>query len=120
MGVESLPTVQRASVVPDHEVADLPFMLPGECRLGRVLPECVEQSLGFSYFKSHEIGFWTPSQIKIVAFRFGMRANQRMHTAWDVAHARMFKLNEPGANVPGRIRSVVVFQLHPLDPLPQI
>src|SRR5438874_4710949 len=42
---DALPILHRAAIVPPHEIADLPFLCPGELVLDHVSPELIEQRL---------------------------------------------------------------------------
>src|SRR5688572_18883861 len=43
--VEGVAPVHGAAVVPHHQVADLPHLVPGQMRLGCMRPEAIEQRL---------------------------------------------------------------------------
>src|SRR5262249_61449556 len=46
-GIECVAPVHGAAIVPQHEIADAPDLLPGEFRPIDEAPELVEQRLGF-------------------------------------------------------------------------
>src|ERR1700746_1632691 len=70
-----------AAIVPQHEIADLPDMLPGIFAVLNESPELVEQRFGFRKLKSHEIGVAAGAEIEHLASGVGMGADQRMNGA---------------------------------------
>ena len=70
-----------AAVVPQHEIADAPVVLPCELRMLDEAPEFVEQRFGFGEFESHQIGVAPAAEIEHAPPGVGMGADQRMHGA---------------------------------------
>src|SRR5260370_21734658 len=79
--VEGIAPMHGATIVPHHESADLPDMLPLELRTIDEAPELIEQGLGLRQFEPHQIGVAAAAEIKHLAPRVGMDADQRMHGA---------------------------------------
>lgn len=55
MGIESIPFVQGASVVPHHDVASGPNLGPSETILGGVSPQCIQQGLAFLQCEAFDV-----------------------------------------------------------------
>jgi hypothetical protein len=53
---EAVPAVHGAAVVPDDQVADLPFLGPGELVARGVFPELVEQRLALIQRQWRDVG----------------------------------------------------------------
>jgi len=79
LGVERITAVHCAAVVPQHNVADPPDVLPGELRQHRVAPELVQQRLGIGKVQPDDISVPAAAQIEHALAGIGMRARQRMH-----------------------------------------
>lgn len=73
------------AVVPKHEIADLPDIVP--CRLFalRVGPELIQQCIRFGEFEALNQGITTASQIQHPPASLGVGADEWMECAWRFA-----------------------------------
>src|SRR4051812_20359827 len=76
IGIEGIAPVQRAAVVPDHEVTDLPLLAECESRLRGMRPELIEQRLALLELEPDDVAIAPPAEEQALAPRFRMRAHQ--------------------------------------------
>src|SRR5215469_9598999 len=62
--IKCVASVHGTAVVPQHEVADAPDVLPGELRARDELPQLVEQHFGFRERKPDDIGVAPAAEIE--------------------------------------------------------
>ena len=79
--VERIAPMHGAAIVPQHQIADAPDVLPGELRPVDEAPQLVEQRLGVRERKPEQIGVAAPAEIEHAPAGIGMRAHQRVHGA---------------------------------------
>src|SRR5215470_20347269 len=77
--VESIAAVHDAAIVPQHEIADAPFLVPGEALLRGVRPCRIQQLLALLERKAVDVGARPPAEEQRLALAHRMQANQRMH-----------------------------------------
>src|SRR5204863_6060877 len=80
-GVKGVAAVHRAAIVPPHEIADLPFLGPGELVLDHVSPELVEQRLALGDRQADDIGVDTAAEEQRLLAGLGMSADHRLARA---------------------------------------
>src|SRR5207237_4899915 len=80
-GVEGVAAVHRAAIVPPHEIADLPFLCPGELVLDHVSPELIEQRLARRDRQPDHIGIDAAAETERFLAGFGMGADHRLARA---------------------------------------
>ena len=78
VGVECIPAVQNAAVVPKYQVMGLPCVMPGKLLLGGMGPEFIEQVITFLYGHPNDVCIGPPAEEKAFASRKRMSANDRM------------------------------------------
>src|SRR5260370_40364783 len=79
-GVERVAPMHGTAVIPQHQIADPPDVLPGELRVRHEIPQLVEQSLGLGKFEPHEIGVASAAEVEHAPPGFWMRANQGVYS----------------------------------------
>ena len=80
--IKRVATVHGATIVPQHEVAFTPTMVPTEFFACAGLPDCVEEPLGFFNLESLDVGVLAPAEIDRRSVSFRMNMNCRMPGAW--------------------------------------
>ena len=79
--IEGIAAMHRAAIVPQHEIADLPPVVPGQARLGRERPQLVEQRFGLRERQVHEMRIPPAAQKERLPACLRVRAYQRMDGA---------------------------------------
>src|SRR3954447_11890356 len=82
---ERLTLVHHAAVVPDDEVAHLPFLRPHVFGLTGARPQLVEQRLALGERQPRDIRAEAATQIERLALRLRVRAHDRMLRAGQLA-----------------------------------
>ena len=77
--IERIAPVHYGPVVPEHNIADLPMMVPCVIFARRISPDLVEQRFGCIDWHSHDIGVQTPSQIEDFPSAFRMNTEDRVY-----------------------------------------
>src|SRR5262249_59014124 len=77
--------VHDGAVVPQYEIADAPFLVPGEALLRGVRPYRIQQLLAVPDREPVNIGARPPAEEQRLALAHRMKANQRMHRPRRVA-----------------------------------
>src|SRR5947209_19610927 len=63
-GVEGVAAVHRAAVIPPDQVADPPFLLPGEAFLAGVLPQEIQERLALLDREAEDIGVDAAAEVE--------------------------------------------------------
>src|SRR4029077_5541956 len=79
--VEGVAAVHYAAIVPHHEIADAPLLVPGEALLGGVRPYRVEQLLALVDREAVDVGAGPAAQEQRLAPGHRMQADEGMHGA---------------------------------------
>src|SRR5260370_13695615 len=111
--VEGIAAVHRAAVVPQNEVAQPSVIVPGQVVAGRVRQNLVEQRLGFGERESIDISIAAAAEIKALATRFGVRADERVDRARGLA--RIVARRHAGPDIAAAVVGSVVFYPQPGD-----
>ncbi len=80
-GVERVAPMHGTAVIPQHQVADPPDVLPGEFRACDEIPQFVEQCLRVCKFEPHEIRIAPAAEIEHAPPGVRVGANQRVYGA---------------------------------------
>src|SRR6267142_1753924 len=70
--------MERAAIVPHDEVADAPFLIPGQLRARRMPPQLVEQPLAVFERRPLDIGVAATAEEECLAAGHRMGANARV------------------------------------------
>src|SRR6185436_977818 len=79
--VECVAPVHSATVVPDDQVADFPFLVPREALLRSMRPKFIEQVLAFGQRQADDVSVAPAAEVQRVAAGHGMGADQRVYRA---------------------------------------
>src|SRR4029077_5140850 len=64
IGVERIAPMHGAAIVPQHQIADAPHVLPGKFRPRHIAPQLVKQSFGRREVKPGDIGVAAAAEIE--------------------------------------------------------
>src|SRR5579872_550022 len=76
--IKRVPPVHGAAVVPQHEVADAPHVVPRELVTRGKLPDFIEQSFRLRQPEPFEVCVPPPSKVQALPSRFGMCTHDRV------------------------------------------
>src|SRR5579859_7038058 len=76
--IEGIAPMQRATVVPRHDVAHAPFLPESEPRPGGVRPERIQQLLAFREIKAFDVAVAPSPQKETLASGLRVCAHERM------------------------------------------
>src|SRR5262245_19802678 len=83
--VEGVATMHDATIVPQHEVAGPPLLIPGEALLSGVCPNGIEQLLAVFDREAVDVGAGPAAEEQRLTPGHRMQAHQRMHGSGGVA-----------------------------------
>jgi solute carrier family 13 (sodium-dependent dicarboxylate transporter), member 2/3/5 len=109
-GVERVPTVHDAAVVPQHEIADAPSMAPRQRLRGGEFPDAIEQGVGLVQRQPFEPCIAPASEIQMLAARFRMHADERMQGTGSTT--RIIGRDDACADVSAAVVRAVVLDAH--------
>src|ERR1044071_3834128 len=104
--VKGVAAVHDAAIVPHHEIADPPLLVPGEALLGGVRPHGVEQLLALLDGEAVNVGTGPTPEEQGFALGHRMKPHQRMHGARRMAHIE--RALEALAKFAGRVAAGIV------------
>src|SRR5215217_3890607 len=78
VGGKAFAAVDGAAIVPEHHVADAPFLVPGVLGLAGVLPQPVEQGLALGNRQAVNVGVAAAAQEQGLAAGNRVDAHERM------------------------------------------
>src|SRR5215216_3977617 len=84
--VEGIAAVHDAAIVPQHQVACAPLLVPREVLLGGVCPHRIEQGLALLDRQAMDVGTGTAAEEQRPALAHGMQADEGMHRARRMPH----------------------------------
>src|SRR5215813_4845371 len=79
VGIEGITPMHGAAIVPQHQIAYAPDVLPAELRSVNDAPQFIEQRLRLGKLESDEIRIAAATEIEHAATVGRMSADQRMH-----------------------------------------
>ena len=83
-GIEAIPAMHDAAVVPHDEIVRLPFLHPlNGCVASSMIPQRIQHFLAFVDRQADKVGPRPTTQIKRLAARLGMRPDDRVNRARD-------------------------------------
>ncbi len=117
-GVERIPAVHDAAVVPQHQIADAPVVAPRERIGGGDVPDAIEQRVRFVERQPFEPGIAAAAEIEMATPRFRMDADERMQGAG--RGAGIISRRDAGADVSAAVVRAVMLDAQRLRGRPQI
>src|SRR5262249_30861768 len=109
--------VHRTAVIPQYEIANLPFAVPHKGFLRGIHPKLIEQRVRFRKCQPLDVRVTPPTEVQKATPGFGMRANQRM-----IVTRRMDRVIDCGCTLPDISTAVVcsiVLQCETFNPAPE-
>jgi hypothetical protein len=116
--IELVAAMQDAAVVPQHEIAYPPLLIPGQFRTGCVRPKRIEQPLAVFELEAFDAGIAPAPEEQCLAPGHGVGADDRVVSARSLPRVRY--LAKPTAQLAGTVVGCVVPAEPPFDPAPQL
>src|SRR5262249_17810611 len=104
--VEGIPPMHDAAIVPQHEIAGAPFLVPRELLLRGMRPDSVQKLLAFLDGEAVDIGARTAAEEERLAPGDRMQADQGVHCTGRVTHVE--GALEALAQLAGRVAARIV------------
>src|SRR5438477_6569489 len=112
-GIERIPPVHRAAVIPQHEIAGAPDAPPHVPVLRGIRPDFIEQGFGLREPQSLYIRIASTAEIDQPAAGLGVRADERVVTARRIY--RIIDSRDSLANVTTAVVGPIVFEHEAVD-----